>query len=134
MTRQRTAIALWCLVSIAGVAAAEDRALLIGIGSYRIEARDEPLDDTYQDNRVELSAAWDEAYSRTLDGEYGARISMEFDYMSIGANTRWRIASDSRDTVWSIAGAASLAFMAPRPRTTSAICASNLSARLSSMR
>ncbi len=78
-----------------------------GFDSYRAGAGEEPLDDTYQDNRLELSAAWDRRYTRTLNGLFGGRVSMEFDYMSIGANTRWGIDNDSRDTLWSVAGAVS---------------------------
>jgi len=75
-----------------------------GFDSYQIAAGDEPLDPTFQDNRLELSAAWDQRYSRKTDAVFGAKVSMEFDYMSVGADTRWNIAS-SADTSWSLAAA-----------------------------
>jgi hypothetical protein len=77
-----------------------------GFDNYQIAAGDEPLDDTFQDNRLELSVAWDQRYSRKLDAVYGAKVSMEFDYMSVGADTRWNIAS-SADTSWALAAAVS---------------------------
>lgn len=78
-----------------------------GYDSYRVSAGDEPLDDTFQDNRLEVSAIWDQRHSRAVDSATGVRWSMEFDYMSVGADTRWNIQSDTRDTLWSIGGAAS---------------------------
>ncbi|MDH3715528.1 MAG: DUF3570 domain-containing protein, partial [Gammaproteobacteria bacterium] len=77
-----------------------------GFDSYQIAAGGEPLDDTFQDNRLELSAAWDQRYSRNLDAVFGAKVSMEFDYMSVGGDTRWNIAS-SADTLWTLAAAVS---------------------------
>lgn len=77
-----------------------------GFGSYQIAAGDEPLDPTFQDNRLEISAAWDQRYSRKTDAIFGAKVSMEFDYMSVGADTRWNIAS-SADTLWTLAAAIS---------------------------
>jgi hypothetical protein len=78
-----------------------------GFDSYRIAAGDEPLDSSFQDTRMELSSALDQRYSRRLDAVFGARLSMEFDYISVGADTRWNIAGESPDTLWTLAGAIS---------------------------
>jgi len=78
-----------------------------GYDSYRIGAGDEPLDSTFQDNRLELSAAWDRRYSRRLDGALGAKWSVEFDYLSIGVDTRWNMVGETPDTSWTVAGAVS---------------------------
>lgn len=78
-----------------------------GFNSYTTAPGDEPLDDTFQDNRLEVSSVLDHRYNRDLAALFGARFSMEFDYMSVGANTRWDIGGGSPDTLWTLAAAAS---------------------------
>lgn len=55
-----------------------------GNGQYDIAASDAPLDDTFQDTRVALSAAWNAPINRAWS--YSAAIygSNEYDYQSVG--------------------------------------------------
>ncbi len=76
-----------------------------GFDSYRASANEVPLDGTFQDNRLELSGSLAQRYARTARASYGAKASLEFDYMSVGVDTRWQFDNEARDTAWS-AGAA----------------------------
>ena len=63
-----------------------------GNGSYTINANEPPLDDTFQDTRVALSASWETPLTRLTKATFGGNFSKEFDYQSISANAL--IASD----------------------------------------
>lgn len=63
-----------------------------GNGSYTINANKPPLDDTFHDTRVALSASWEQPLTRLSKASFGGNFSREFDYTSISANTS--IASD----------------------------------------
>ncbi|MCG9695379.1 DUF3570 domain-containing protein [Shewanella sp. Isolate11] len=57
-----------------------------GKGEYQVTAGDTPLDDTFQDTRLQLSANWSEILAprwKVNTGVYGSR---EFDYTSLGLN------------------------------------------------
>lgn len=58
-----------------------------GDGTYNISANETPLDDTFHDTRVALSANWSQPLLSQLSGTFGVNVSKEFDYLSIGANT-----------------------------------------------
>jgi hypothetical protein len=57
-----------------------------GNGEYVIAAGDTPLDDTFHDTRVQLSANWSETLSTQWKVNGGLYGSKEFDYMSLGGN------------------------------------------------
>ena len=57
-----------------------------GKGQYDINAGDVPLDDTFQDTRVQLSAQWTQPLWQDVKASTGVNISNEYDYLSVGAN------------------------------------------------
>ncbi|MCE9680239.1 DUF3570 domain-containing protein [Shewanella sp. AS1] len=57
-----------------------------GKGEYQIKAGDTPLDDTFHDTRVQLSANWSEVLNPLWTVNGGVYGSKEFDYMSLGLN------------------------------------------------
>ncbi len=57
-----------------------------GNGEYTIAPGDTPLDDTFQDTRVQLSANWTEVLSPIWTVNGGVYGSKEYDYFSIGLN------------------------------------------------
>lgn len=57
-----------------------------GNGQYHVSAGETPLDDTFQDTRVQANVAWSEVLNPDWKLSVGAYGSKEFDYMSIGAN------------------------------------------------
>jgi hypothetical protein len=58
-----------------------------GKGSFTTAPGETPLDDTFRDTRVALSASWDMPLSRRDRLILGGNISKEYDYTSIGAST-----------------------------------------------
>jgi hypothetical protein len=57
-----------------------------GNGSYQANAGEVPLDDTFQDTRVQLSAQWTQPLSENLIVSTGGNISTEYDYQSLSFN------------------------------------------------
>lgn len=57
-----------------------------GNGAYTIESGQIPLDDTFQDTRLQLNAQWTQPLWENTRGSAGFNISNEYDYLSIGAN------------------------------------------------
>lgn len=57
-----------------------------GRGSYDIEAKDTPLDDTFRDSRVQVNAQWSQPLAENYLGSVGAYVSSEHDYFSLGFN------------------------------------------------
>lgn len=66
-----------------------------GDASYTIAAREQPLDDTFQDTRTALSASWQWPVTRLTLLDVGASLSDEYDYTHTGVNAR--IAHDFND-------------------------------------
>ena len=58
-----------------------------GNSSYTTAAGETPLDDTFLDTRVALSASWDMPLSRRDRLILGGNVSTEYDYTSIGASS-----------------------------------------------
>jgi len=56
-----------------------------GNGSYNVDANTLPADDTHMDTRIAFSLGYDDKASDTLQLNYSSHISMEFDYLSLGA-------------------------------------------------
>lgn len=57
-----------------------------GSGSYNVSAGDAPLDDSFKDTRVALSAAWTAPLNRDYTYSVGAYGSKEYDYLSTAVN------------------------------------------------
>lgn len=57
-----------------------------GNSTYRAEAGETPLDDTFMDTRVALSANWRAPIDREWEYTAGAYVSGEYDYFSVGSN------------------------------------------------
>ena len=70
-----------------------------GTGGYTVAAGENPLDDTFHDTRVALSADWEQPvldnYSRMI---IGGNLSKEFDYMSLGASATFMRDYNDRNT------------------------------------
>jgi len=69
-----------------------------GNGTYDIAAGDAPIDDTFQDTRVALSASWLAPINR--DWEYNAAFygSKEYDYLSIGTSGGFKRYLNNKNT------------------------------------
>lgn len=55
-----------------------------GNGSYETKAGETPLDDTFQDTRVQVSSSWMQPFADTWRGTGAVNFSKEYDYMSVG--------------------------------------------------
>ena len=57
-----------------------------GNGQYTIEAGDTPLDDTFQDTRLQLTGQWTQPLWDNYTVSAGGNFSREYDYMSTSVN------------------------------------------------
>lgn len=57
-----------------------------GNGSYRTDANETPLDNTFQDTRGSVSASYTRQHNRLTSSTLGASVSAEFDYLHLGLN------------------------------------------------
>ncbi len=57
-----------------------------GDGQYTIDPNQLPLDDTFQDTRIQLSANWLQPVGTNTRANFGANISKEYDYLSLGTS------------------------------------------------
>ncbi|WP_166423363.1 DUF3570 domain-containing protein [Paraglaciecola sp. 20A4] len=57
-----------------------------GNGQYVVNPEETPLDDTFQDTRVQLSAQWTQPLWENMTGSTGVHLSKEYDYLSLGVN------------------------------------------------
>lgn len=76
-----------------------------GNGEYTIAAGIEPLDDTFKDTRLQLSANWAEIWSPTWTSNHGVYLSREYDYTSIGINSGIERSFNKRNTQVSVGAA-----------------------------
>ncbi|QFU25323.1 DUF3570 domain-containing protein [Shewanella eurypsychrophilus] len=76
-----------------------------GNGEYTIAAATEPLDDTFKDTRLQLSANWTENWSPIWTSNHGLYLSREFDYTSMGINTSLQRSFNKSNTQVSLAAA-----------------------------
>jgi hypothetical protein len=58
-----------------------------GSGRYTVKAGDVPLDDTFHDTRVALSTDWEKPLANMTRGTFGAYLSSEYDFESLGLST-----------------------------------------------
>ncbi|HMB73665.1 MAG TPA: DUF3570 domain-containing protein [Gammaproteobacteria bacterium] len=69
-----------------------------GNDSYVIAAGELPLDDTFQDTRVAISASWERPISRLSKINLGVSVSDEFDYTHTGINASFARDFNNRNT------------------------------------
>lgn len=62
-----------------------------GGSSYTTAANQTPLDSTFHDTRVSINGEWEMPLNKTTKAIFGANVSKEYDYQSIGlsANLSW---------------------------------------------
>ncbi|MDY0065915.1 MAG: DUF3570 domain-containing protein [Steroidobacteraceae bacterium] len=69
-----------------------------GHGSYQIAAGAPPLDDTFRDTRIALSANWSQPLGERSRIALGVSGSSEYDYLHLGADARWERDFNQRNT------------------------------------
>ena len=57
-----------------------------GTGVYQASSGELPLDDTFKDTRLQLSANWQHLFSAKWQTSLGGYLSREYDYTSLGVN------------------------------------------------
>ncbi len=60
-----------------------------GSNSYRVNANELPADNTHMDTRMAFSLSYDSKVNDNLQLNYSSHISMEFDYLSLGAGVEF---------------------------------------------
>jgi len=73
-----------------------------GKKTYEIAAGELPLDDTFLDTRVALSASWQQPLGRLYSGSAGFSFSKEYDYLHSGVNARLSRDFYKRNTTLSV--------------------------------
>lgn len=59
-----------------------------GKDAYQVAAGDHPLDDTFKDTRVAVTASWRQSLGDSMRWNAGLSLSNEFDYRHVGLNGR----------------------------------------------
>ena len=75
-----------------------------GNGQYTVAAGETPLDDTFHDTRVQLSANWQEVLNPDWTANIGVYGSKEFDYLSMGLNGGLERSFNKNNTTLSLSG------------------------------
>ena len=73
-----------------------------GAKSYTTQAGELPVDDTHMDTRLAIEAGYRDQQTSDLIIGYNGRISMEFDYLSIGFGNNYQVDFDQHNTSWVI--------------------------------
>lgn len=60
-----------------------------GVGSYSVSANELPVDDTHMDVRMALNLMYESEVNSVFRINYDSRISMEFDYLSLGGGVEF---------------------------------------------
>ena len=60
-----------------------------GSASYNVDENELPADDTHMDTRMAFSLAYESEVNSDLQLNYSSHISMEFDYLSLGAGVEF---------------------------------------------
>lgn len=68
---------------------------------YTVPPGELPLDDTFRDTRVALSAGWEQPFARLYRGSVGVTASDEYDYTHIGLNAKLARDFNQRNTTLS---------------------------------
>lgn len=69
-----------------------------GSGDYSTAAGDTPLDDTFRDTRVSLTASYETPVGRLNKMVYGANVSNEYDFLSLGGSATYMQDLNERNT------------------------------------
>lgn len=69
-----------------------------GKGQYTIGSNEQPLDDTFKDTRIALTANWDQPLGDAMRYGVGLTFSTEYDYRHMGANGRFEHDFNQRNT------------------------------------
>jgi hypothetical protein len=72
-----------------------------GNGGYTTAAGETPLDDTFRDSRVSLSASYETPIGRLNKMSYGANFSSEHDFLSVGGSATYLQDFNERNTTLS---------------------------------
>lgn len=76
-----------------------------GNAAYTTAANQTPLDSTFHDTRAAVNAEWEMPFNKTTKAIFGANISKEFDYQSLGVSANFSWDFNNRNTTLT-AGAA----------------------------
>ncbi|QIR13905.1 DUF3570 domain-containing protein [Shewanella aestuarii] len=76
-----------------------------GKGQYNVAAGETPLDDTFHDTRVQLSANWQEILNPDWTVNAGVYGSKEYDYFSLGLNAGVERSFNKNNTTLALSGA-----------------------------
>jgi len=71
-----------------------------GNNVYTTPANETPLDDTFKDTRVALSADWEKPINPDLNAVYGAYFSREYDYLSLGGSATFSLDTNNKNTTY----------------------------------
>ena len=84
-----------------------------GTGEFITEAGDQPLDDTFRDTRVAMSATYSAPINRDWAYSAGGYLSKEYDYLSLGVNGSLSRYLNQKNTTLTIGGNFSLDSLNP---------------------
>lgn len=73
-----------------------------GNGSYQVAPGEMPLDDTFHDTRVSVSASYEHGIGRVNKLIWGGNVSKEFDFFSTGASVTYLHDFNNRNTTLNI--------------------------------
>ena len=76
-----------------------------GNATYTTPANQTPLDSTFHDSRVSINTEWTKPLNKTTKAIFGANVSKEFDYQSLGVSANFSWDFNNRNTTLT-AGAA----------------------------
>lgn len=71
-----------------------------GNNVYTASTNETPLDDTFKDTRVSLSADWEKPINQDLNAVYGAYFSREYDYTSLGGSATLSLDTNNKNTTY----------------------------------
>lgn len=71
-----------------------------GNSTYTTAANQTPLDSTFHDSRVSINAEWEMPVNKSTKAIYGANISKEFDYLSVGVSANFSWDFNNRNTTF----------------------------------
>ena len=84
-----------------------------GNGTYRTPANETPLDDTFRDLRAAMNVEWEKPIAPDFRAVYGANISREYDYTSLGGSATISLDTNTKNTTYTAGVSASLDLVEP---------------------
>ncbi|MEJ2179323.1 MAG: DUF3570 domain-containing protein [Gammaproteobacteria bacterium] len=84
-----------------------------GDGTYTTPANETPLDPSFKDTRVALTADWEKPINRNWTGLYGAYASREYDYTSVGGSASFSLDTEDRNRTYTAGVSASYDLIEP---------------------